>query len=197
MKKLLFLSVISLGLMTQVAFAQSLSELFSKENIESTINSVTKTNTYTPVGNWNYTRSAISLESDEALAQLGGSAANSLITKKIDEQLKKVGITAGKMHFTFKNDGTFTQLYGKKSFSGTYRYDAKAQKMTLCYARFVELPATTKVTSQKMEVLFNANALLKLLKLMGSMSSDSSIKTINKLAEHYDGMLLGFAFARK
>jgi len=41
-------------------------------------------------------------------------------------------------------------------------------------------------------LLFNADKLLKFLSTVSSISSNTTLKAINKLASEYDGMMLGF-----
>ena len=129
MKKFVFWHIfVAALLMTSNSQAQSLKDLFNKENIEKVVNSVTGKSTASMEGTWVYTGSAIEFESDNLLQKAGGSVAANAAENKLNEQLAKVGITAGQMSFTFNADSTFTAKVGAKSLKGTYSYDASEQK---------------------------------------------------------------------
>lgn len=109
MKKFVFWHIfVAALLMASNSQAQSLKDLFNKENIEKVVNSVTGKSTASMEGTWVYTGSAIEFESDNLLQKAGGSVAANAAENKLNEQLAKVGITAGQMSFTFNADSTFT-----------------------------------------------------------------------------------------
>ena len=147
------------------------------------VNSVTGKSTASMEGTWVYTGSAIEFESDNLLQKAGGSVAANAAENKLNEQLAKVGITAGQMSFTFNADSTFTAKVGAKSLKGTYSYDASEQKVNC--------------TSTNMDLLFNSDKLLKLITLISSKSNSTTLKTIGSLADNYDGMMLGFSLKKE
>ena len=88
MKKNIFVLTVSLLLSTSYAEAQSLKDLFNKDNISNLINTVTGNNAKVELnGTWNYTGPAISFETDDMLMKAGGAAASTVIEGKLDEQL--------------------------------------------------------------------------------------------------------------
>lgn len=178
--------------------AQSLKDLFNKENIEKAVNAVTgKSTTVNMVGTWSFTGSAIAFESDNLLQKAGGSVAASTAEKKLNEQLAKVGIKEGNMTFAFAADSTFTTTVGSKKLSGTYTYDASTQKAGLKFAKLVNINATVNMTSTTMDMLFDSDKLLKLVTFLASKSSNTTLKAISSLAESYDGMQLGFSMKKE
>lgn len=177
--------------------AQSLKDLFNKENIEKVVNAVTDNKTVQMTGTWNFTGSALEFESDNLLQKAGGAVAASTVEKKLDEQLEKIGITAGKLSFTFNADSTLTATVGSKPLNGTYSYDASTQKVNLKFAKIIGLNAKVNCTSGSMDLLFNADKLLQLLTYLSSKSSNSTLQTIGSLAESYDGMLVGLGLEKK
>ena len=177
--------------------AQSLKGLFNKENIEKVVNAVTDNKTVQMTGTWSFTGSALEFESDNLLQKAGGAVAASTVEKKLDEQLEKIGITAGKLSFTFNADSTLTATAGSKSLNGTYSYDTSTQKVNLKFAKIIGLNAKVNCTSGSMDLLFNADKLLQLLTYLSSKSSNSTLQTIGSLAESYDGMLLGLGLEKK
>lgn len=198
MKKIIFwhtfVAALLIGSNSQ---AQSLKDLFNKENIEKVVSAVTGKSTASMEGTWTYTGSAIEFESDNLLQKAGGTVAASAAESKLNEQLAKIGIKEGQMSFTFNADSTLTVKVGAKSIKGTYSYDASTQHTTLKLMKLIPLTAKVNCTSASMDLLFNSDKLLKLVALIASKSSNSTLNTIGSLANSYDGMMLGFALKKE
>ncbi|MEG1562995.1 MAG: DUF4923 family protein [Bacteroides sp.] len=178
--------------------AQSVSDWFSKENLDKVVNAVTgKTNKVEMTGTWNYTGTACEFETENLLKKAGGALAASAVETQLDEQCAKIGMMPGKFSFTFNADSTFVNKYGKKQYKGTYSYNAATQKVHLKYAFLIGFHAKTEISAKDMNLLFNADALLKMLTFFGSKSSSTMIKTASELGKQYDGMLLGFELKKK
>lgn len=199
MKKMNVLGCIALVLLAIPAngHAQSLKDLFNKDNIEKVVNAVTDKNTASMTGTWTFTGTALEFESDNLLQKTGGSLASSAVEKKLDEQLAKIGIKPGQLTFTFDADSTFTATVGSKPLNGTYSYDASTQKVNLKFVKLIGLNAKVNCTSSSMDLLFNADKLLQLLTYLSSKSNNSTLQTIGSLAESYDGMLVGLGLEKK
>lgn len=116
--------IVTLLLVSANSQAQSLKDLFNKENVEKVVSAVTGKNTVDMTGTWSYTGSAIEFESDNLLMKAGGTVAATTAEAKLNEQLSKVGIKPGQMSFTFAADSTFNVKLGAKTLKGTYTYDA-------------------------------------------------------------------------
>ena len=194
MKRLVFWQLfVAALLLTGNSHAQSIKDLFNKENIEKAVNAVTGKSTADMTGTWSYTGSAIEFESDNLLQKAGGAPA---AEKKLDEQLAKVGIKAGQMSFTFNADSTFSAKVGQKSMKGSYSYNASTQKVNLKFAKLIGMNAKVNATSTTMDLLFESDKLLKLITFLSSKSSNSTLKSIGSLANSYDGMMLGFSLQK-
>lgn len=177
--------------------AQSLKDLFNKDNLEKVVNAVTNKNDIEMTGTWIFTGSALEFESDNLLQKAGGSLAASTLENKLDEQLQKIGIKAGELSFTFNADSTFTATVGSKPLKGTYSYDRSSQKANLKFAKIIGLNAKVNCTSSSMDLLFNADKLLQLLTYLSSKSNNTTLNTIGSLAESYDGMLVGLGLEKQ
>lgn len=198
MKKYLFWQLfIAALLMTTQSRAQSLKDLFNKENIEKAVNAATGKTKVEMIGNWAYMGSAIEFESDNLLQKAGGAVASTAAEKKLDEQLAKVGIKTGQMSFTFNADSTFSAKVGQKTMKGSYSYDASTHKVNLKFAKLIGMHAKVSCTSGKMDLLFESDKLLRLITFLSSKSSNATLKTIGTLADSYDGMMLGFSLQKQ
>ena len=195
-KLLSFAVLITLLLVPTVNRAQSIKDLFNKDNISKVVNAVTgHTETVDMTGTWRYTGSAIEFES-ENLLKAGGTVAASAAEQKLDEQLAKVGIKEGQLSFTFNADSTFVSTLGKRKLNGTYSYDAGTQMLHLRYMKLIPMNAKVNYTTQQMDLLFEADKLLKLITFLSSKSSSATLKAISSLADSYDGMMLGYELKR-
>lgn len=178
--------------------AQSLSDIFSKENLNKVVNAVTgKSDKVEMCGTWDYSGMACEFESENLFKKAGGAVASIAVEKELDEQCAKVGIAPGKFSFTFNADSTFVNTYGKKQYKGTYSYNAATQNVHLKYALIIGFNTKAEINTKDMTLLFNADKLLKLLTFFGSKSNSTMIKTASTLAKEYDGMLLGFELKKK
>ena len=195
-KLLSFAVLITLLLVPTVNRAQSIKDLFNKDNISKVVNAVTgHTETVDMTGTWRYTGSAIE-ESENLLKKAGGTVAASAAEQKLDEQLAKVGIKEGQLSFTFNADSTFVSTLGKRKLNGTYSYDAGTQMLHLRYMKLIPMNAKVNYTTQQMDLLFEADKLLKLITFLSSKSSSATLKAISSLADSYDGMMLGYELKR-
>lgn len=197
-KKMAAATFVGLLLATANIQAQSLSDIFSKENLNKVVNAVTgKTDKIEMCGTWDYSGMACEFESENLLKKAGGAVAATAVEKELDEQCAKIGMAPGKFSFTFNADSTFVNTYGKKQYKGTYSYNATTRSVHLKYALILGFNAKAEVNAKDMSLLFNADKLLKLLSFFGSKSNSTMIKTASTLAKEYDGMLLGFELKKK
>ena len=92
-KLLSFAVLITLLLVPTVNRAQSIKDLFNKDNISKVVNAVTgHTETVDMTGTWRYTGSAIEFESENLLKKAGGTVAASAAEQK-------AGRTAGQSRY--------------------------------------------------------------------------------------------------
>ncbi|MDR0894224.1 MAG: DUF4923 family protein [Prevotellaceae bacterium] len=198
-KSVFFLTLIALLLTTTVS-AQSWKDLFNKENIEKAVDAVTgKEQTAADLnGTWSYTGAAVEFESDNVLAKAGGVVASATAEEKLNEQLSKLGIVAGKMTFTFDADSTFTATVGTRSIKGIYTYVAADKKVNLQFMNgLIHATSYVTCTSSTLDALFEADKVLAIVTFLAGKTNNSTLKAISSLAANYNGMRLGFSFAKK
>ena len=114
------------------------------------------------------------------------------------EYCAKVGIVEGVFNYVFNSDSTFTSALKRGSLKGTYSVNPEDKTVTLRYTvgnkklTVSALTAHVVLSGNELTLLFNADKLLKFLSTVSSISSNTTLKAINKLASEYDGMMLGF-----
>jgi hypothetical protein len=147
------------------------------------------------IGTWAYKRPAVVFNSNSLLKKAGGSAASSVIEKKLQNEFATVGITADKMKLTFGKTGKFSGVVCGKNISGTYALSGS--NITLNFQNGIQsLSATTQMQSGDLELVFNSTKLLKFMTAVGKLSTNSTVSTISSIAGSYDGMQTGMRFSK-
>ena len=203
MKKLLCMWMVVCGLLLIPGNmkGQSLKDILNSSAVKNAVTSVTggKAVTFENLqGTWMYVNPALQLEGDNALKNVAGSLAATEAEKKMKEYCAKVGIVEGVFNYVFNSDSTFTSALKRGSLKGTYSVSPEDKTATLRYTvgnkklTVSTLTAHVVLSGNELTLLFNADKLLKFLSTVSSISSNTTLKAINKLASEYDGMMLGF-----
>jgi hypothetical protein len=161
----------------------------------------TSVNQESIVGTWTYSQPAVQFTSEDLLSQAGGAAAASVVEGKLAEGLSKIGVKAGAMSYTFNEDKTFVMTIGKRSVKGTYELNAETKEITFHFGQgklssLAKLTMTLTKTGDNIDLVSKADKLLKLVQTTISSSSNSTLSTIGKLTEGFDGMMIGFSFTK-
>jgi hypothetical protein len=142
-------------------------------------------------GTWSYLDVAVEFDSDNILSSAGGAVAAETVEDKLAPMLAKVGIKPGAFTFTFEEDGTLTTQIGKKPLNGKWVYDEKAEVVTITILN-KEYAIRMVVSGDNINILFEADKLLELLKSISSKSSNATLTAVGALVQSYNGMNLGF-----
>lgn len=142
------------------------------------------------VGTWTYTEPAVVFSSNNVLQNIGGKVASSAIEKQLQQQFEKAGIRKGSMKMTFDKDGNFTQTLGGKTMSGTYTVEDT--KIVLSYAGGIkQLVGTTQLDGNDLLIVMDASKLLKYANTIGTLTGNTTLKSLGNLLGSYNGMELG------
>lgn len=199
MKKTIFVAIVSFFAISITSNAQSLSDLFNKENISKVVSAVTNNsnNTESIVGTWTYEGSAVDLQSGNMVKNIGGKVATSTIEKNLDKQFSKVGIQEGISSFTFNTDSTFTVTLKSKTQNGTYSLDSKNKKLDLTFVGRATLSANYELSNSDLTLTFDADKIVTVVSYISKLSSNSSLNTVSSLLQSYDGVMAGFALKKQ
>ena len=180
--------------------AQTLNDILGKVANNSTVNEIVEKVTGVNLskgdikGTWNYTGSAVKLESEDILKTAAAGAAATQIEKKLDEYLKKAGLKTGTFSFTFNEDNTFYTIVKGKNFNGTYTLSEDGKTLNLKYGKTLGstgITATAQINASTFELLFKADKLLDLIGKLTANTNNTTLKTIGTLAGQYDGLKIG------
>lgn len=146
------------------------------------------------VGDYKYSAPAVSLQSDNALQKLGGSAATGVIVDKLAPYYQKAGLTS--MTATFREDGSCEFKVKKATVTGTYERNESGD-FTFNFKAVKKIPlgkmnAHVEKIGKKLTLTFDASKLIKLVNAVASVSGQSSLQAAAKMLNSYDGLYAGF-----
>ncbi len=169
----------TLGILSDLASIFSSDKQASKDNL---------------VGTWEYSGPAIIFESSNLLAKAGSSLASGKIEEKLEEQLSKLGISAGNLSLTFNEDGTFTETIKTKTISGKWEVEDSALKLKL---GVTSISVNTQLSGDELTLVTDVSKILDLVNAIASKTSNTNIQTLTSLMESIDGMQAGLTFVKK
>lgn len=190
-------------LISETASAQSLKDLFSKDNIKDVVENVTgldlSKDEAVITGTWQFSGTAVELESKDILKKAAAKLAVETIEKKLDETITKIGVAPGLFSFTFNADKTFSIGFKKREIKGTYTLSADKKKLTLTFGRLTKLGTMDVITdlgSKELSLMFKAANFIDLLGKVTSEGGSDTMKTLATLVSAYDGINIGFELSR-
>lgn len=188
---------------SQTSSAQSLKDLFSKDNIKDVVENVTgldlSKDEAVITGTWKFNGTAVELESNDILKKAAAKLAVETIEKKLNETIAKIGIEPGLFSMTFEADNTFSIGLKKKELKGTYKLSADKKSLVLTFGRFTKLGTMTVITdlgSKELSLLFKADNLIDLLGKITSKGNSDEMKALSTIVGAYDGINLGLEMIR-
>ncbi len=186
--------------LSATASAQSLKDLFSKDNIKNTIEKVVDKATGNDLqitGTWTYSQCKIVFESDNFLQKAGGAVAAAKLEEELDGVLKKIGIEQGSVTYTFNDDSTFTSTTKKLKSSGDYSINAETHEMTLKMLRgVVKSTCTVQTAGDSMTMLYDADKLLSIVSAISGAVDIKLLDTVSSLLSKYDGCKIGMEMTK-
>ena len=168
-------------------------------------------------GVWNYEGVSCVLESENALANIGGSAAAGTIESKLDGYLAKVGVAPGACTFAFLDGDSCAFTVNGRTLNGTYVLNSQDKTVALNFYGYVSMTAHVSYNLSNLELVFEADKLLALIKkatslvssnsgtvssLLGGVTGTSSattgatLQTVSGLLDNYTGMMLGMKLSK-
>ncbi|MCQ2220350.1 MAG: DUF4923 family protein [Prevotella sp.] len=163
-------------------------------NLISTFAGGILTNQATLVGTWNYAKPCVQFESQNLLAQAGGTMAATTIENKLATYYQKIGLTPGKAQFVFGQNGQLQYTIGGRTMTGKYAFDANKRTVTITTQAGMNVTAYVSISLNQMALTFDAS---KMLSLVNSASAAAStLSNLTALTGSFSGMKLGFTFSK-
>ncbi len=153
------------------------------------------------IGNWKSSGPAVSFKGDNFLKKAGGAAAAATIETKLKPYYTKYGLDGATL--VIKNDETFELSVKKLKLTGTIEPAAGNEKGVFVFnfkavgkINLGKITTYVQKTSQKMDVMFDATKLMKIIEAVAKYSNISIAKTLSSLLSQYDGMCVGFSMTK-
>ena len=150
------------------------------------------------VGTWTYVGPECQFKGDDLLKNIGGEAAGGEVEKKMAALYEKAGLHT--ISYTFNEDKTCSYTIKGKTTKGTYEFDAEAKTVTIKSGKLgVKVTAQVVTLGSNMSFLFDADKILSVVKTITGVASkiNAQAATINKLAEQFNGLLVGFELKKQ
>lgn len=145
------------------------------------------------IGTWSYSAPKVQFESENLLAEAGGSPMASKVENKLALAYKAIGISEGKLKFTFTEDNKVTYSMGGKDYSGTYTFDAENKTVSFTIPKLNKgVTAYVTIMGNNMSLCFDSTNALTLFTNVAGRFNDN----IAKIADNYKGMKTGFLFSK-
>jgi hypothetical protein len=150
-------------------------------------------------GTWTYESPAVTFKSDNLLLKAGGAAAASQVENKLAPYYRTAGLT--NLVVTIANDSTFTFQARKATVKGTIEKNAETGNFVFKFKALKKInlgsmEAFIVMNGDKMDLTFDVSKLMTLLERVGTLTNNSSVKTVSAMLNQYDGMTAGFTLKR-
>lgn len=146
------------------------------------------------IGTWTYYEPSVQFESENLWTQAGGAAAATKVEQKLVNVYKMIGVTPGKLVFTFADKGQMTYSLGSRQFNGTYVFDSKSKTVSITTASGMNLTSYVTISGQNLSLCFDSS---KLLTFLGGFSgTNTTLGNLGTIAQSYSGMKTGFKFKK-
>lgn len=147
------------------------------------------------IGTWTYSSPKVIFESENILAKLGSDVASDKIEQTLGDQLSRIGFAKGKTTLTFNKDNTCSFTYGSRTYPGTYKFDASANRLTITDAFGVgNVKCTACKNGNELYLLFDSNKVLSVLNTLSNSSLGNA--TAASVLGNYKGLKLGWSMTK-
>lgn len=196
LKKLYAIVLLAAACLAAAPTAQAASPLDALKGAIGALVGGSGTSSVIAQGTWTYAGPAVSFKSDNALQNLGGAAAGTALESKIKPYYDKIGLQG--MTFTVGADSTYVMKVKKLTFKGKIVYGEKGectlQMQGLGKIAGGSFKAQWQVVGNSLSLTFDVSRLVDLVGKIAAVSGKSSLTTLAKLLESYDGVYAGFRF---
>ena len=123
---------------------------------------------------------------------------NTEMEKKMIPIYEKAGLNT--IQYTFNEDKTCSYTIKGKKVEGVYEFDPEAKTLTIKAGKLkVKTTAYVVTLGNNMSFVFDADKILSVVKTITGVASklNSSASAINKLAEQFNGMMIGFELKKQ
>lgn len=170
--------------------------------ISGVINQVTAADSITAgmlVGEWSYSKPAVSFASTDMLQNIGGAAMATTIENKLAPYYKTAGLA--QLNVTIDDEANFTMTMKHGTLNGTIETGSDHQLIFNFKAfksiNIGRMAARAQLSGNSLDLTFDVSGLIKILKTVSQVANNSTFNAAVQLLESYDGLYAGFTLKRK
>lgn len=151
------------------------------------------------VGTWNYSSPAVGFQSENVLKSIGGSAASAAIEKELGTYYDKLGldnvVLTIDQNANFTKKTKFATLKGvvEKGNDGIFVFNFKA----FGGINIGKLDVYTTLSGKTLSLTCDVKKIVELSKKIISITNNTTLKSIVKLLDSYDGVTAGFKLKKQ
>lgn len=198
-KKQLVAAIVAAVAFLSPVKSSSANPLEALGGIVSSLTSSSKFDVASLVGEWQYQSPAVSFKSDQALSKIGGAAASGAIEDKMKPYYEKIGLNTMKLTVEAGADSTYNFQLGIRgvNLKGTLVKNGDDGALTFNFSAFGRLKIgsisaqAVKSADNVLSLTFDIKGFLELVRKVASVSGSSSVQTLGKLLDSYDGIFAG------
>lgn len=200
MKKIHAIAVVLLAAVLSAPLASAVNPLDALKGAIGAVIGGSGTSKTIPEGTFKYAGPAVSFKSDNALQNLGGAAAGTALESKLAPYYTKLGLTS--MTFTAGSDSTFVMTVKKINLKGTIEYGSEAGVCVLHLQGLGKIvggqfTARWQMVGNSLSLTFDISKLVELLSKIAVVSGKSSLTSLTKVLQSYDGVYAGFRLEKQ
>lgn len=159
-------------------------------------------NENTIVGTWTYSQPAVVFESEEVLKNIAATAFSAKVEKSLQDQLNKLGFTAGKISITFNKDKTGSLTYNANTNKSIpFMWSVNGHDLTIRLGGQLisqlskDFILNVKITGNTLQVAADASKLMELVQqIIGN--TNSTLNVISSMMKNVNGLYLGLKYTK-
>lgn len=147
------------------------------------------------VGTWVYAEPAVLVTSGNLLYKAVGDVTVGTLEKLLGQYIEKGNINQQNTSITFYENGTFVRTMAGQKARGVWMMDG--EKLLLAVKNVQTASLTTHVDGDQVLILADAAKIMNVMKAMGTLPDNATVKGLAKLSKSLKGIEGGFALVRK
>lgn len=145
-------------------------------------------------GTYKYSAPAVALKGDNALKNIGGSAAATQVEQKLAPIYEKAGLD--KLEMTIEPDSTFSMKVKSITLTGTLSKTNDGLTLTFDKLKSKPLNCIATKSGSKLSLCFDATKAMEVVEAISKQVNISSLKTASSLLSSFDDLYVGFEFTK-
>lgn len=142
-------------------------------------------------GKWLYDEPSVDAKGTGFVSKLGKPIAKSKLKKGLKKAYNKLKLKKRWTSLTLTAGGKWTLRLVGQNVSGDYTFDAQSGRLEFRW-HGVPIVAHARRDGKDLHLLFDADKLLNMMRLLGKLKKSDTLKSLTKLSNNYRDVMVGF-----